>query len=110
MTKIFAESDVKQWRPSLIKVTQIGNPDINEGAPTEAFVDPAMISLINEGITRWSKMLNTDEQGGKHPPRLCTTIWLSNGGSLPVVESPGEVNRLRNQAMEIPLPKPRRVP
>jgi len=96
MTVMYTDADVKHWQPELIKVTQINNPMIDNGEPTPAFLNPANISFIVRGVVTWN---TPDGQTGN--PLTCTNIYLIPGGHVSVVESPEEVNKLRNKAFGV---------
>lgn len=98
MNTVFTDNNVVQWRPQLIKVTTVGNPEVVDGEPQAAYIDPSLIAFMFRGVTQWNPQ---KEDTVKMDPVECTNIWLTIGHPLSVLESPGEVNRLRDLAYGI---------
>lgn len=90
------------WRPVLIRLTQIGNPDVDGGEPTAMYLDPATITRVS----RVAGGFRTVESVGAektlwHPLVSCTEVVASGLGCF-VIESPEEVARLREVAYGTP--------
>lgn len=92
---------IKYWSPKLIELTQIGSPDFANGETTACFVNPHNIVFINYGVSSFYKSGTKDQE--RHPTVECTTIWLSTGAHISVVEKPDEVARRRDRALEVPV-------
>jgi len=88
-----SDVDVKYWKPELVRVTQIGNPEVCDGKETTAFLDPSLICSVFRAMSRWNLM-----NGERSKPVEATTVLLANDSMLSVIESPEEINVLRNKA------------
>lgn len=84
-----------QWRPPLIRLTQIGNPDIDDGQPTPVFVDPNSISKISRTLGAFSRAGSATEV---HERVSCTEVHCCHFHLL-VTESPETVAMLRDKAL-----------
>lgn len=99
--------DVTQmmWRPSLIKLTQIGNPDHSNGMPTPIYIDPTCIQHIRCGRGSFMRYeaVTHDIQGNErfHPSIECTYLNLHGHTDMLVLETPDEIARLRDEAFGI---------
>ena len=82
------------WRPKLIRLTQIGNPDFNNGESQSCFIDPGVITAVYRAPAAFSKRDKPEE---RHPSVECTAVFYCHG-TLHVLESPEEVALLREQA------------
>lgn len=92
----------KSWSPRMVKLTSIGNHEVNGGKPTATYVDPYCVALAVRSIGAWSVQIEGSEQN----PRVeCTIVWLRGGGTanILVVETPEEVALLRDRALEVPV-------
>lgn len=92
-----------------VKLTMIGNPEVDDGKPMPCYCLPEMICFWFRGRSSFGK--STFPAVGKFkrevpieeshwPKQDCTIVWLSNGHQLPVTETPDEVARLRLEALE----------
>lgn len=92
-------------KPSMIRLTQIGGvPEVNGGAPTEAYVDPNLISLIVVAYSALTIPVIDNESGketGRKPGPFveCSAVYLTTGGSLSVIEKPRAIMILREIAL-----------
>ena len=82
------------WRPKLLKLTQIGNPDWGDGKPTICFLDPSSITRISSVVAAFPKRENPAE---KWPDVFCTEVFFCHG-SLHVIETPEQVALMRDLA------------
>ena len=81
------------WRPSLVRLTLMPRPEVDDGAKTAAFVDPAVIGAI------WRTNVPRDNpDGGKPVPGDTYTLVHCCHYTIMVCESPEEVARLRDRA------------
>lgn len=95
--------EVKYWTPKLLKLTQIGNPEVANGEVTSCFVDPRLIAAV---VRAAASFYRSDSQTREPYPRVeCTTIWLSGGGPshLSVTELPDQIALMRDRALEVPV-------
>lgn len=100
------------WQPALIRLTQIANPDCDEGKATPCFVNPQHITQISRGVTSFTKTINgvVPPEGMReyHPAQACTFVVISAGLGLQVVESPEQVALMRDRALGHEV-KPKKV-
>lgn len=89
------------WRSALLRLTQIGNPDVNGGQPTVCYLDPQAITRISVVVAAFSLRANPEK---RHPDVPCTEIFYCHG-TLHVLESPEEVARMRDRALGHEPPK-----
>lgn len=89
----------KFWSPRMIKLTAIGNYEVAGGVPQSVFVNPQAIFLAVRSRGAWT----VDPAEQPNPRVECTTVWLQNGGSILVCESPAEVSMRRDRALEVPV-------
>lgn len=90
-------SQVMQWRPRLIKLTMIANPEWNNGAPMPCYVDPQEIKQIVAVACSFS--ITGAPTGSFYPRVNCTEVRCFNLPNLPVLETVEEVARLRDEAL-----------
>ena len=82
------------WRPKLIKLTMIGNPDWNKGEPSPCYLDPGVITSISKVVASFPIR---EDPSKKHPDVECTAVFFCHG-TFHVLESPEEVAMLREKA------------
>lgn len=82
--------------PNLLKLTMISNPDIAEGKPTAAFINPQHITAIIKQRGAFNKESNPHEA---HPRVDCTVVILVNGYNIMVLENPEVVASLHERAI-----------
>lgn len=93
-------TQVMQWQPKLIQLTQLANPDWWDGKPTVAFVDPRLIcSIVCTKGGYAKKGLPADAPLGYHTEVDCTMVRICGSSEIAVLESPEEVARLRDLAL-----------
>lgn len=90
------------WRPRLIKVTQVVQPELDDGKPTVAFINPECIDKISRMVIGWTKRDGT----GQWPDQSVTGVSMHSQGVLFIVESPEEVAKMRDQAFGYENGKP----
>ena len=83
------------WKPKLIRLTQIGNPDYNDGLPTICFLDPATITSISVAVAAFNMRADPAK---RHPDVSCTAVFFCHG-TLHVTESPEQVAAMRDSAL-----------
>ena len=83
------------WKPKLIRLTQIGNPDAYGGRPMPAYLDPATIMSITATVGAFPTLA---DPAAKHPLVECTLIFYCHG-HLHVLESPEKIAMLRDAAL-----------
>lgn len=83
------------WKPKLIRLTQIGNPDVDEGKPTPCFLDPATVTSIVACVAAFA---TRQDQTKRHPDVYCTAVFYCHG-TLHVLETPEQVAVLRDRAL-----------
>jgi hypothetical protein len=96
------------WRPRLVRLTCIANPDVDEGRPTPTYCDPQDISTIRRttgGYMTASSYGKPREEQCFHALVACTEVHCGHT-ILFVEESPEEVARLRDKAFGHEPPKP----
>ena len=97
------------WQPSLIKLTQIPNPDLDHGNPPPCFVAPQQIVAIHRGLTSFSKTTNgvVPPEGNRefHLAVPVTSVVLGYSLAYMVLESPETVAMLRDKALGHEPPK-----
>ena len=81
------------WKPALIRLTQVGNPQVNGGAPTPVFLDPNAISYIFVSLTQFNNL-----DGSKSEPVTCTNINCCHY-NVAVIESPETVAMMRDRSL-----------
>ncbi len=86
------EVSIQQHR--MIKLTQIGNPEMKDGHQTDLFINPACINMINEAMGSFT----STETGKAQTRRPCTQVVCCHFHAL-VVETPAQVAKLRDEAM-----------
>lgn len=94
--------NVNYYQPPLIKLTQIGQPNVAGGQPTECYVDPTLIMLVTSNYGGWNApttATEADKEQFIHAHREHTGIWLRSGGCVCVEESPAFVHMLRERAL-----------
>lgn len=103
------------WQPPLVKLTQVANPDHDEGKPTTCFINAQNITQINRAISSFSK-INADgtvpsstDKREFHPAQACTVVMVGASQGLQVTESPETVAMLRDRALGHEPPKPMKV-
>ena len=82
------------WRPKLIRLTMIGNPDYRNGEPSACYIDPGVITAIFQVPAAFQKRNKPEE---RHPDVECTAVFYCHG-TIHVLESPDEIARLREAA------------
>ncbi len=85
------------WQPPLLKLTLVGNPQVDDGIPLPVFIIPQSICSIHRGIGAHGKFLSNPTEWLE--PFHCTVVKLSNGDQFQVMESPEKVARCRDEAM-----------
>lgn len=99
MSTMSIDNSVMHWRPPLIELTLLGNPDLDEGQPTVCFVAPDLISSITRRMLAWSTAASYGTGGRTfHPCVPCTEV-VYGGSSLLVIEEPAQVAALRDRAL-----------
>ncbi len=88
------------WRPTLVKLTQIGSPEWNNGETTTCYVEPSSITHIQRGGGAVGTKANEMDK------KECTFVCMCHG-TLLVTETPEEVARLRDAAFGYNPPKPK---
>ena len=93
----------------MIRLTLIGNPEVDGGGPTTCFVEASAISSIRRTVGGYAK----SQSYGKTPLEFhelvaCTELHCCHY-TLFVTESPEDVALLRDKAMGISPPKPKAV-
>ena len=96
-------TQVMNWKPKLIRLTMIGNPDWDGGKPQVCFLDPAVIVSLSEGFGAFS---TRDDPPKRHPDVRCTAVFFCHG-TLHVLESAEEVARLRDEALGFKASNPK---
>lgn len=101
------------WQPPLIKLTQLPNPDHDNGEPTSCYISPQQIILISRGVTSFSKK-NQDgsvpfEKREFYPAQESTFVVIGHSLSLQVLETPEMVAMLRDKALGHQPPAPKAV-
>ena len=87
-----------QWRAPLIKLTQIGNPDVDGGQPTATYVSAEAIGQIRRlkgAFVTYDSIVEGNRNF--HPAVECTEIHCCHYTML-VTESPETVAMLRDKA------------
>ena len=82
-----------QWRPELLKLTQVGRPEVNNGEPVALYVDPTAI----QKITIEEVYFNLPD-GSKGPAVVCTSVFCCHFHCA-VLESPEQVALMRDRAL-----------
>lgn len=92
------KSFVEYQRPPLVKLTQIGgNPQIDGGEPTIAYVDASAIAMVSRGYGGFKfpdKPELMAERNSSH-----TVVWLHGGQHLLCLEPPDVVAMRRERAL-----------
>lgn len=92
------------WRAKLIRLTQIGLPELDNGRPTTYFIDPGLIIQIYRTVVKFKDKHTPagvpDGAGILHEEfgQVPATAVVAIGGGLHVVESPEQVMQLRELA------------
>lgn len=89
------------WRAPLLRLTCIGNPDVNEGRPTNTFVPPEAIGQIRRmwGAYRTKESLHDVANPPRyHPGVECTEVHCGHY-TLLVTELPETVAMWRDKAL-----------
>ena len=86
-------AQMMMWRPALIKLTQIGRPEVNNGEPVSLYVDPSAIQRITIEQTVFNLV-----DGTKSEPVVCTSVFCCHFHCA-VLESPEQVALMRDQAL-----------
>lgn len=79
------------WRPALIALTLMPRPEVDDGKPTQCFVDPNGISAV------WRTNVKHDAEPDAPGPTY--TIVHCCHFHLMVVETPAEIALLRDRAL-----------
>lgn len=93
------------WQPALLRLTQIGNPDVEGGAPTPCYLTPQSITRISKAVAAFQMR---EDSTKRHPDVACTEVFYCHG-ALHVLESPEEVAMMRDRALGHEPPKPKSV-
>lgn len=93
------------WQPALLRLTMIGNPDVEGGKPTPCFLTPQSITMIRRAIAAFPRR---DDPAQRHPDAPCTEVFFCHG-AVHVLESAEEVAMLRDRALGHEPPKPKRI-
>jgi hypothetical protein len=83
------------WQPPLLKLTRVPHPDL-VGQATATFIRPDLVATIQSS---WVNLKRIDSEKERHPPMMCTCIFLTTGGHLFVMEEPDAVALLRDRAL-----------
>lgn len=86
--------EVNIQKPRMIRLTQIGNPEMKEGVPTDLYINPLCINMISEAMGSFTSV-NTGQAQTRRP---CTQVMCCHFHAL-VKETPEEVARLREEAV-----------
>lgn len=88
------------WQPSLIRLTQMPDPEMDEGRPTVCYISPDKILAIHRIRTAFSKAGQNGPQEYReyHPHVVCTCV-VTGYYNLMVTELPEQIAILRDQAM-----------
>ena len=81
------------WQPPMIKLTQVGWPEVDDGKETPLFVNPAAISRINR-VLSWLTL----PDGAKSEPRSATEVHCCHY-VCHVIELPETVAIMRDKAL-----------
>lgn len=76
------------WQPELIEVTQMPTPDVNDGQPSKAFIDPSRIFQINRIKAKWAD-----------GPEMEVTQINFTGGYIHCMETVEQIANMRNAAL-----------
>ena len=104
------------WRPALVRLTQIGHPDVDDGFPGPCYIDPtAVVCILRHRATHWKNPTEGHIHGKTditfRSAQDCTCIQLSGGGgSIFVQETPEQVATAVNRAIGHEPEKPKVVP
>lgn len=82
------------WQPEMIRLTQIGNPEIDNGKSQPMYIDPSTIKCVRSTMGAFRKA-GTDQW---HESVPCTEVNCCHFVAM-VVESPEQVAMLRNAAL-----------
>ena len=82
------------WRPRLMRLTQIVQPELDGGQPTTCYVNPDLISRINRTVISWGKRDGT----GQWPDQSCTIVSLHGSEHVMVSETPEEIAKARDES------------
>ena len=93
------------WRPALLQLTQIGNPDWDNGTPTVCFIDPSAITKLSRVVASFPTRADPTK---KHPDVSCTEVFYCHG-ALHVIESPEEIAMMRDKIFGHAPQKPKAV-
>lgn len=93
--RVAVDATQRVWKPRLIELTHLPHPDLGDGVPTKVYVDPNHVYLIARSYVT---LLRMDET--KLEPQECTTVFSYGGTPMQVMESPEEVARRVNEAMQ----------
>ena len=100
-------SNEMPWRAPLVRLTCIGNPDVNGGQPTSAYVTAENICQIRRLMASYQTYESSIKPSCEmeyHPGVECTEVNCGQY-SLLVTEQPERVADLRNAALGIEPPK-----
>lgn len=89
-----------QWRAPLVRLTCIGNPDVNGGEPTTTYVAAEQVGQIRRLKAGYRTYASMSEEGAKpqfHPGVECTEVNCCHFILL-VTETPEMVAALRDRA------------
>lgn len=89
-------AEMMMWRPKLIRLTQIANPDHDGGQTTPCYAHPECIETIQRHRAAFGK---SGLSGEFHEYQDVTIVAMHGAKTLFVTESPDEVARLRDQAL-----------
>ena len=104
MNGVYTKADIKYWRPPCIRLTMLPNPELGEGKRV-AIIDPAAILMAYPVKGAWM-----DVKGNKVGEEVeHTVVQTVIGHHLSVLETPEEVDNLRNRALGIVPEPPRSV-
>jgi hypothetical protein len=93
--KQYVDTDIKTWRPLMIRLTQIASGDFNNNEPTVCFIDPICIVSLQRGAGAFTKRTDGKE---KWPDVDCTLV-VTPYSYLHVLETPAEISLLREKAL-----------
>lgn len=91
------------WKPRLLRLTQIGNPDVDDGHPTSCYIDAQAITRISRVVAAFS--MRADPQK-RHPDVLCTEVFYCHG-AVHVLETPEQIALMRDRALGHESGKPK---
>lgn len=93
------DTQVTHWRPPLLKLTLLPNPDVEDGEAQACFVAPELIQSIAVRVMSWATAATYGQrERAYHPARPCTEV-VCGSLMLLVTESPETVAMLRDRAL-----------